>query len=111
MVKQAILAISNNRIFAGRWADELQAPIFANSLRQAGVYVGQILGKGHKPADLPVQQPTKFNLIDLKTAERLGQLPTLLAIANKVMVTTHIGFWQILLQKSFCTGDQKFSGL
>jgi putative tryptophan/tyrosine transport system substrate-binding protein len=59
----------------------------ADRFRQVGVYTGNIL-KGAKPADLPVQQATKFEfIINLQTAKLLGidVLPGLLAITDEVI--------------------------
>jgi putative tryptophan/tyrosine transport system substrate-binding protein len=62
-------------------------PNLPNTFRQAGVMAGTVL-RGTRPADLPIQQPTKFDLVvNLKTAKTLGITipPNLLVLADEVI--------------------------
>ena len=85
--KHKLPAVVPNRIYMTSGVLISYGVDFVDQHRRAAAYVDRIL-KGEKPADLPVQAPTKYDLvINLKTAKALGLTvpPTVLARADEVI--------------------------
>jgi ABC-type uncharacterized transport system substrate-binding protein len=86
-LKQRLPGMYPTRQFAEESGLMAYGPLIGDLYRRAATYVDKIL-KGAKPADLPVEQPTKFELIiNLKTAKQIGLTipPNVLARADKVI--------------------------
>ena len=84
--KYRLPAVYNLRLFADDGGLLFYGSVWRENFERAAVLVDKIL-KGAKPADLPIERPTRFELVNLKTAEALGLTipPSILARADEVI--------------------------